>query len=134
MKITSAQKSDYIQLMKLYGCFVGTNRYSKTGNDSFYKFLADLNSYFYLLKDKSKIVGFIAFSIRKVTRYQKPIAEIEELFIMPNCRNKGLGKKLIKIFIDKTKKIGCFKLFIGSEFKWKIAHKLYKEMGFKKIG
>jgi len=134
MKIISAKKSDYKEFMKLMSDFVGNKRYLKPGNDSFSKFLTNKNSYTYLLKDDGKLIGFVTFSIRNVIRYPKPIAEIEELYITPGYRGRGLGNKLIKSVLKKIKKINCSRIYIGSEFKWKIAHKAYKNAGFKKIG
>jgi GNAT superfamily N-acetyltransferase len=134
MKTISAKKSDYKELMKLLSDFVGDKRYFKIGNDSFLKFLNNPNSYTYLLKDNKRLIGFITFSIRNVIRYPRPIAEIEELYIVPEYRGRGLSQKLIKSVLEKIKKIGCSRIYIGSEFKWKIAHKLYKNMGFEKVG
>jgi GNAT superfamily N-acetyltransferase len=134
MKIISAKNSDYTEFMKLLVDFVGDKAYLKAGNDSFLKFLANQNSYAYVLKDDGKLIGFITFSIRNVIRYPKPIAEIEELYIIPSYRGKGLSKKLIESVLKKIKKIGCSRIYIGSEFKWKIAHKAYKNTGFKKVG
>jgi PhnO protein len=134
MKIIYAKKSDYKEFMKLLSDFVGDKRYLKIGNDSFLKFLANPNSYTYLLKDKGKLIGFITFSIRNVIRYPRPIAEIEELYIIPEYRGKGLSQKLIKTVLKKITKIGCSRIYIGSEFKWRVAHKAYKNMGFEKVG
>ncbi len=132
--IASARKLDYKELMRLLCDFVGDKRYLKDGNDSFLKFLNNPKSYTYLLKDSKRLIGFITFSLRNVIRYPRPIAEIEELYIVPEYRGRGLSRKLIKTVIGKIKKIGCSKIYIGSEFKWKIAHRAYKDMGFKKIG
>ena len=134
MKITSAKKANYQELMKLLCDFVGDKRYLKAGNDSFSKFLNNPNSYSYLLKDGKKLAGFITFSIRTVIRYPRPIAEIEELYITPEYRGRGLSQQLMKIVLKKIKKIGCSRIYISSEFKWRIAHKAYKNSGFKKIG
>ncbi len=134
MKIISAKNSDYTGFMKLLVDFVGDKRYLKAGNDSFLKFLANPNSYTYILKDDGKLIGFITFSIRNVIRYPKPIAEIEELYIIPDYRGEDLSKKLIESVLKKIKNIGCSRIYIGSEFKWKIAHKSYKNTGFKKVG
>jgi predicted acetyltransferase len=92
MKIRTAKKSDYKELMKLFSDFVGNKRYLKAGNDSFFKFLANPNSYTYLSEDDEKIVGFITFSARRVIRYPRPIAKIEELYIIPDYRGKTLVK------------------------------------------
>ena len=134
MKIISAKKSDYKELMKLLVDFVADKRYLKIGNDSFLKFLNSPNSYAYLLKDGKRLIGFITFSIRNVIRYPRSIAEIEELYIIPEYRGRGLSQKLIKSVLEKIKNIGCSRIYIGSEFKWKIAHKLYTNTGFKKVG
>ena len=134
MKIISAKNSDYTEFMKLLGDFVGDKRYLKVGDDSFLKFLANLNSYTYLLKDDGKLIGFITFSIRNVIRYPRPIAEIEELYIIPEYRGRGQSQKLMKAVLKRITKIGCSRIYIGSIFKWKIAHKAYKNMGFEKVG
>lgn len=134
MKIRIAKKSDHKEFMKLLNDFIDDKKYLKTGNDSFIKFLAHPNSYTYLLEDNKRVVGFISFSTRNVIRYSKPIAEIEELYILPACRSKGFGWKLIKTVIDEAKKIGCSRMYIGSEFKWKTAHRVYESIGFEKKG
>jgi len=41
---------------------------------------------------------------------------------------------LIELVFNRAKKIGCSRIYIGSEFKWKIAHKAYENMGFEKKG
>jgi GNAT superfamily N-acetyltransferase len=134
MKIRRAKKTDYDQLMNLYNGFVGEDRYSKYIGDSFYKVLQEQNSYIYVACENGKLIGFTTFSVRTVVRYPKPIAELDELYVNPDFRGKGLGVKLLQTFIEKAKELNCYRLYIESHYDHKPAHGLYSKMGFTNYG
>lgn len=134
MEIREATKSDYQELMKLYNDFVGQKRYSKLDNDSFYIVLVNDNNYIYVAEEGNDLVGFATFSVRDVIRYPKPIAELDELFVSPEYRKKGVGKKLMQQIEEKAKKLNCYRLFIESHYDHKAAHFFYKALGYTNYG
>lgn len=134
MKIRLAKQLDYSDLMVLYNGFVGEDRYSKRDNDSFQKVLNDPNAYILVAEKNDKIIGFATFSIRTVVRYPKPIAELDEFFVVPECRKKGIGKQLLQTVLDRAKKRGCYRLYIESHYDHKAAHTLYDKMRFTNYG
>jgi PhnO protein len=134
MKIRAAKKSDYKELMRLYDGFIEKPRYSKPGNDSFAKVMADPNTEILVAEEKGELIGFISFRARYVVRYKKPIGEVEELFVSENYRKQGIGGKLIKKIEQVAKKFKCQRIYIESRFSRKTAHKFYVNLGYKKFG
>lgn len=134
MNIREAKQSDYHELMGLYNLFVGEDRYSRYDNDSFIKILNTQNNYIFVAEDSGKLVGFITFSIRDVVRYPKPIAELDELFVLSDYRQKGAGKMLMERVEDKAKKLGCYRMYIESHYDHKTAHIFYEKLGYTNYG
>lgn len=134
MIIRKAKLTDYEEILFLYNGFVGKDRYSKKNNDSFKKVLHSKSNFIYIAEDKGKIIGFITFSIRLVVRYPKPIAELDELYVCLDYRQKGIGKKLMGKVIAKAKQKNCYRFYIESHYKHEAAQKLYENLGFTNYG
>ena len=134
MLIRSVKESDYKNLMQLYNGFVGEDRYSKYNNDSFSKVIKSKNNFIYVAEENKQLIGFVSFSVRLVVRYAKPIAELDELFVLPEYRGKGIGKSLMNKILDKAKELNCYRLFIETHYNHKAAHKLYEKLSFTNYG
>ena len=134
MNIRTARNSDYKELMQLYNGFVGEDRYSKHNKDSFKKVSKSKNNFIYVVEENKKLIGFATFSIRLVIRYPKPIAELDELIVLPGYRKKGVGKLLMNKILSKAKELNCYRLFIESHYDHKVAHKLYEKLNFTNYG
>lgn len=134
MTIREAKKSDYKELMTLYNGFVESDRYSKYNNDNFDKVRKSENNFIYVVEDGDKLVGFVSFSVRLVVRYPKPIAELDEIYVVPAFRRKGVGKILMHRVLSKAKELNCHRLFIESHYKHEAAHKFYENIGFTNYG
>lgn len=134
INIREAKEADYKQLMELYNGFVGEVRYSGDDQDSFKEALASPNNYIYVAIDKSKLVGFVTFSVRTVVRYPKPIAEMDEFYVLPDYRRRGLGTRLMETVLNKAAELGCYRMFIETHYQHKPAQKLYEKMKFTNYG
>jgi ribosomal protein S18 acetylase RimI-like enzyme len=131
IKIRLATSKDYQPLLRLYASFVRQpTRYQKLDNDSFHNVLENPNSFIYLATSHQRIVGFIAFSTRTVVRYPKPIVEIEEFYVVPELRRKGIGKQLMQPALDYSGHHGCQYIFLASSKDRLPAHKFYKSFKF----
>jgi len=120
--------------MSLYNLFVGQDRYSAHENDSFSRVIQNPNNFVFVAEDKDQLIGFATFSIRDVIRYSKPIAELDELFVLEEYREKGIGKQLMEKIEDIAKEKGCHRIFIESHYDHKAAHKFYEKLGYKNYG
>ena len=134
MKIRRAKESDYNQLMVLYNDFVGEDRYSKHDGDSFKVVLKSPDNYVFVAEENGKIIGFATVSVRTLVRYPKPIAELDELFVAEEFRKHGVGKKFMSKVEEIAKKRNCYRLYIASANRFKIAHKFYEVLGYTKYG
>ncbi|MBI2134111.1 GNAT family N-acetyltransferase [Candidatus Woesearchaeota archaeon] len=135
IKIRQATKKDREELLKLYeGLSTKPKKYLNAKNDSFLKVLAEPNAYIDLATINNEIAGFIAYSIRHVVRYPKPILEIEEFYVKQVHRRKGIGRKLVENVQKFANKKKAQYIFISSSKERKAAHLLYKAAGFEEYG
>jgi GNAT superfamily N-acetyltransferase len=134
MNIRPAKQTDYNEVMNLYNLFVGEDRYSGYDNDSFIKVIDSKNNFIFVAEDLGKLVGFASFSIRSVVRYPKPIAELDELFILFEYRQKGVGRMLMKEVENKAQELNCYRIFIESHYDHKTAHIFYEKLGYTNYG
>ena len=134
MNIRKAKQSDYRELMGLYNLFVGEDRYSKFDNDSFSRVLDSQNNFIFVAEDLGKLIGFASFSVRNVVRYPKPIAELDEIFVQPEYRQKGVGTMLMQQVEDRARELDCYRLFIESHYDHKAAHLFYERLGYTNYG
>ncbi len=85
-----------------------------------------------IAKIENNIVGYLIGSIQKAESYRKIklIAELENMFIPLNHRNKGIGNLLVKEFIKwaKSKKVKRVKVIVTAANKHAIS--FYKKNGF----
>jgi ribosomal protein S18 acetylase RimI-like enzyme len=133
--IRKAEESDHEEVMNLYGDFVeNPERYKGLDNDSFKKFIEKLGSFLDLAVLDNQIVGFIAYSRRTVIRYSKDIVEVEELYVSPDHRKSGIGKKLLEHVLDYSKNESCEYVFVSSAKERVEAHKFYEALGFDQYG
>lgn len=131
IQIRRATKEDYEEVIKLYGDFVeDSKRYAKNDNDSFLKFIVSTGSFMDLATSNGKIIAFITYIVRAVVRYPKSILEVEELYVHPDFRRHGLGRKLMEHVIEYAKSVPCQYVFLASDKKRAEAHKFYKALGF----
>lgn len=131
IKIRPATPKDYQSTLRLYADFVQQpERYQQLDNDSFQNVLDNPNSFIYLATYHQRIAGFITFSKRNVIRYPKPIVEVEELYVVPELRRKGIGKQLIQQALDYAQQQDCHYIFLASSKDRLPAHKFYKSLKF----
>jgi len=130
-KIRAANLEDYESVMRLYGDFVGdTERFLVLGNDSYREFIKDPDCRLDIAEMSGEIVGFIAFSIRRVIRYPKPILEVEEFYVESDKRRQGIGRELMNRAIEFARTKNCEYIFLASSKDRKEVHGFYKTNNF----
>ena len=132
--IRKAVKTDNESLMLLYNQFVGQDRYSKHINDSFSSVLTNSSNRIFIAEKDDVIIGFSTVSFRRVVRYPKPIAELDELFVGEEFRKQGVGKLLLDAVVNESKKRNCYRVYIESAYTHKAAHVFYEKNGFVNYG
>jgi ribosomal-protein-alanine N-acetyltransferase len=81
----------------------------------------------YIVEHEQEIVGFLLGGYTATPRQ----AHILSFAIKPNYRGKGLGRKILEYFLEKTSILGYSSIKLEVQVDNKKAIKLYEELGFK---
>jgi GNAT superfamily N-acetyltransferase len=87
----------------------------------------------FVAKQDNRIIGYVALVIRKFYCRNGKRVEIDNMFIIPEMRSKGIGTKLLTKGQEwaKSKKIKT--LYLNTYFTNEKAKKFYKNFGFKPL-
>lgn len=142
MKIRKATLNDFEKITELnHKLFVYEKKYSPVFNENwpfhnqgkeyFAKRLVNDNAITLVAEEHDEIVGYlVAFIDTFVVRNDNPLAELENIFVQTEHRNKGIGQELLDEFkkIAKEKNVKRLKVTCYSDNEGAI--KLYKKNGF----
>jgi GNAT superfamily N-acetyltransferase len=89
----------------------------------------------FVAETEGEIIGTFALLIMDNLAHQgTPSAIVEDVGVLPNFQNKGIGKKMMEFAMKKAKEKGCYKLVLSSNLKRGKAHQFYESLGFRKHG
>ena len=143
MKIRKAKKEDMKDIQDLryllakHEKSLGLNiavpewGYTEVGKKDLEYFLNE--QYIYVAEENEKIVGFITAEIfKKKAWYTVQLGSINNIFVLEEYRNQGIGKALIKTVIDALKEVGITNVQLDTYNKNDKAIKFYEGLGFEK--
>lgn len=110
-------KSDDIKQINKLGKFLWEN----------YNFKLDIFSKCIVLINEGNIIGFAIYSII----YER--AELIDIVIDINYRNKGFGKKLMMFILDEIRSNNCKNITLEVSARNNNAIRFYESLGFEKI-
>jgi GNAT superfamily N-acetyltransferase len=84
----------------------------------------------WLIKHEGKDVGYVLLAFSFSLEFNGRIAFIDELFIMPSCRQKGVGAGVLKKVENICLRLGINVLCLESEAHNKRATALYARLGY----
>lgn len=84
--------------------------------------------------DSGKEIGRAYLYVMYNSLHKEPFGLMEDVFINPDARGKGIGLDLIKRVIEGAKERGCYKLIATSRHSRPEVHHLYENLGFKNQG
>jgi ribosomal protein S18 acetylase RimI-like enzyme len=84
-------------------------------------------------KDKEKIVGYALLTLprEQIFEVQETFGVVNELYVLPSFRKKGIGTKLLEQCLDRIKAEGFETARISVLSRDKGAIQLYKKLDFK---
>ena len=106
----------------------GTVFFDPTTDDLF-KLFQTPRSYYYTAFLNDKIVG--GCGVFPSPGLQEDTCELVKLYLLPEARGMGLGKKLIKISCEKALELGYSKIYLETMPELKFALPLYESLGFE---
>ena len=87
-------------------------------------------SYYLISTENNVITGWILLGGSKDQFSDKTLEFIYELFVIEECRGKGISKQLIKTGVEQLKQEGYSEIRL-SVFEGNQAIKIYENLGFK---
>jgi len=85
-------------------------------------------------REGGKVVGRAFLYVLRNDLHDQPFGLLEDVFVDPACRGKGLATTLVQNVIAEARKRGCYKLVATSRHERAKVHDLYFRLGFKSRG
>ena len=127
-----AQESDAAQLAELAHVYVDAETHSNTA-EGILKYLQNTDDIVLIAEDEGQLIGYCSGRINQHMSFNKPIADVLELFLMEAYRGTGIGKKLLKAMETEflNRGVGRFRILVrqGSEN----ARGFYKACGYEEF-
>lgn len=89
------------------------------------------NSRYYVLEERGRIIGGAGFG--PLAGADPAICELRKMYFLPEARNRGWGRKLLKLCLDEARFCGFKQCYLETLSSMKAAHKLYEQFGFRKL-
>lgn len=83
-------------------------------------------------RDGDRVVGVAALSFLWTLEHGGASAWLDELYVLPEARGTGLGRRLTEAALELARKVGCIALDLEVEPGHEIAEQLYERMGFRR--
>ena len=115
MGLRGVEQKDFMQwntLWKLYQEFYQVSLKEELSTLTFERLLNKSEPMeCFVFEDGEKIVGFVNFIFHRSTWSERDSCYLQDLFVSPNCRSKGIGKQLIEAVYAEAKKKDCAKVY-----------------------
>lgn len=139
LQIINADASDLQIFIEIYRlAYKGLGEYAYTSprdieNYFTWLFKRDRNGVFKAIL-KGRVVGFLACDTNWISYVEGiEVGEIHEIFVHPEFRCRGIGKKLVEKGINYSKQRGrkICELWVGDRNE--LAKEFYRKLGFKEV-
>ena len=85
----------------------------------------------YIILKESKSIGYVCLTYGYSFEYGGKIAFVDELFLVSDQRDKGIGSQVMDFIITKAKELKLATLHLEAETHNDKANRLYSKKGFK---
>ena len=99
-------------------------------DDMFHTYEQPQAQYFVGVKD-DRVIGGGGFAPLKGG--DSDTCELQKMYLLPEARGLGLGKKLLTLCLEKAKEAGFKKCYLETAFSMDKARSLYNKLGFTEL-
>ena len=92
--------------------------------------LANANVHYVIVESDGQPVGFASCHVQGLLHHAGLVAEIQEMYVLPNYRRRGIGQRLAGHFIALTRRENWVHLEVTSNRRRTQTHSFYERMGF----
>lgn len=101
--------------------------------DGLKQILENENLGFILLARQGKdIIGMVNILFTVSTALGGRVGILEDMVVLPEVRNKGIGSTLMEAAVKRAKEAGCLRMTLLTDVDNEKAHRFYEQGGFSK--
>lgn len=89
--------------------------------------------FFLIAKEKNRSLGFAVISFAWTLEHGGKSAWLDELYVLPEHRNAGIGSAIVDRLFIEAKEKGCLAVDLEVESDHRRAENLYVRKGFQKL-
>ncbi len=137
--IRSAQRDDLPSILRLYGAGTldpGQKQAPHVPSAAHQAALdaiqADPNNQLYVADVDGRVVGTFQLTfIRQLTYGGCLVAQVESVFVDPECRSRGVGASMMHFARAEAERRGALRLQLTSNLQRARAHRFYERLGYQ---
>lgn len=88
---------------------------------------------FLIAKEKERVIGLAAISYAWTLEHGGKSAWLDELYVLPEYRGRGVGSELVEHVIEEVGREGCRAIDLEVEEEHWRAERLYERKGFERL-
>jgi GNAT superfamily N-acetyltransferase len=93
----------------------------------------DSHGFVLLARERDRIVGVAYLAIILSAEHCGKVGWLEELYVMPECRSKGIGAALLTAVVERARKLGIVAIDLEVDAAHRRAESLYRRFGFRPL-
>jgi len=133
-EIRKAKESDFEQIVDLFNEFAQFEKTPEKMNNSVERMKAEKEFFnCFVAVSQGKIIGYVTWFFAYFTWTGKAIY-MDDLYVQPEFRGKGIGKELLNKVLDRAKESGCHKMHWQVSSWNQVAIDFYKSLGAEIVG
>jgi GNAT superfamily N-acetyltransferase len=82
---------------------------------------------------EGRIVGFAILATTWTVEHGGRVAWLEELYVVPSCRNGGIGTRLLEHALRAARDMGCLAVDLEVDVEHARAENMYARAGFRRL-
>lgn len=113
-------------------CILEETAFDKAGFQKIYEMMMkNANHACFVYEEEDEVVAVLHMRMEYQLHHCARIAEISELVVLPEHRNKGIGEKLFQYACLYAKENDCVRIELVTNQRRKDAHRFYEREGMK---
>ena len=131
LSIRKATSRDCDVVLTFINELENSNFNRKTFEKLYLKNIVSGDNIYLIACEYKEAVGFLSCHIQNVLHHNSRVAEIQEMFVLPDFRNKGIGKNLLRELQARLRKLKVRQLEVASNRRRLRTHQFYLTTNFK---
>ena len=86
-----------------------------------------------LARDDGRVVGVAYVATILSAEHCGPVAWLEELYVPPDCRHRGIGTALVTAVLERAKETGIVAVDLEIDASHERVTSLYQRLGFRRL-